>query len=107
MKKTRIVSLLIVMTCLIAVTGIAMAAQMPPATPETQLAKTGVTISVASGTVSTSKSMVMQVTDNDAGTQQPARSMGGRAQVINSYSEMGDFKNGATEYCIDFHRRHR
>ena len=89
------------MTCLIAVTGIAMAAQMPPATPETQLAKTGVTISVASGTVSTSESMVMQVTDNDAGINKPPLDES-ESQVINSYSEMGDFKNGATEFAKTF-----
>ena len=101
MKKTSYMGVLVVMACLIAFTGVAMAAQMPNATPETQGVKTSVAISVASGTVSTSESMVMQVATGEDGINKPPLDTGD-SQVINSYSEMGDFKNGATEYAKTF-----
>jgi hypothetical protein len=101
MKTTSYMGILVVMACLIAFTGFAMAAQMPNATPETQGVKTSVSISVASGTVSTSESMVMQVATGEDGINKPPLSEGD-SQVINSYSEMGDFKNGATEYAKTF-----
>jgi hypothetical protein len=101
MKTTGYIGVLVVMACLIAFTGCAMAAQLPKATPETQMVKTSVAISVASGSVSTSEAMVMQVAENEDGLNMPPLDPGEK-QIINSYSEMGDFKNGATEYKKDF-----
>ena len=101
MKTTSYMGVLVVMACLIAFTGFAMAAQMPNATPETQGIKTTVAISVASGTVSTSESMVMQVSTAEDGINNPPLEEG-ESQAITSYSEMGDFKNGATEYAKTF-----
>jgi hypothetical protein len=101
MKTTGYIGILVVMAALIAITGCAMAAQVPNATPETQGVKTTVAISVASGSVSTSESMVMQIANNNNGINSPPLDYGER-QAINGYTEMGDFKNGATEYAKTF-----
>jgi|GEM_PF-1548884 len=106
MKKSNVKTLgylrtLAIMVCLVALTGCAMAAQLPNATPETQGVKTSTAISVASGSVSTSRSMVMQTaeSENAVGTT-PLNS--GEKTAISGYTQMGDFKNGATEYSATF-----
>jgi hypothetical protein len=101
MKTTGYIGILVVMAALIAITGCAMAAQLPNATPETQLVKTTVAISVASGSVSTSEGMVMQVANDAGGVNTPPLAPSEK-QAISGYSEMGDFKNGAVEYSKTF-----
>jgi hypothetical protein len=101
MKTTGYIGILVVMAALIAITGCAMAAQLPNATPETQLVKTTVAISVASGSVSTSEGMVMQVAEDAGGVGTPPLTPGEKT-AISGYTEMGDFKNGATEYSKTF-----
>ena len=101
MKTTGYIGILVVMAALIAITGCAMAAQLPNATPETQLVKTSVAISVASGSVSTSTTSVMQVAEDAGGVGTPPL-LPSEKTAISGYTQMGDFKNGATEYSATF-----
>ena len=98
MKTTGYMGILVVMACLIAFTGCAMAAQLPKATPETQMVKTSVAISVASGSVAPQKPWLCRSQRIQTALTRHRSTMA-RSQIINSYSEMGDFKNGATEYA--------
>jgi len=101
MKTTGYIGILVVMAALIAITGCAMAAQLPNATPETQLVKTSVAISVASGSVSTSTTSVMQVAEDAGGVGTPPLAPTEKT-AISGYTQSGDFKNGATEYSATF-----
>jgi len=89
------------MVVLIAITGSAMAAVPPGATKETQGLKTTVGVSVASGAVASSETLVMQVANDAGGVGTPPLEFGQR-QAVNAYSEASDFKGGATEYAKTF-----
>jgi hypothetical protein len=99
MKAKFIVATLVVMALLV---GCVMAAEPPKATFETQGVKTTESISVLSGSVSTSETMVMTVAENDAGINAPPLEFGEK-QSTNVYTESTDAKNGVNiEYSKTF-----
>jgi hypothetical protein len=99
MKAKFIVATLVVMALLV---GCVMAAEPPKATFETQGVKTTESISVLSGSVSTSESMVMTVAENGDGINAPPLEFGEK-QSTNVYSESTDAKNGVNiEYSKTF-----
>jgi hypothetical protein len=89
----------VALLCAALFVGAAMAADPPTATFETQGIKTTDSISVLQGSVSTSKSMVMTVANNDNGINAPplenSETGAGERQATNVYTEATDAKNGA------------
>ena len=104
MKAGFICVALVMMALLI---GCAVAADPPTQTFETQGVKTTDSISVLKGSVSTSKTMVMTVANNDDGINAPPLEGSdddrGERQAVNVYTEATDAKNGLNiEYSETF-----
>jgi hypothetical protein len=97
--KVRYIAVALVVMALLA--GCAMAAQPPKATFETQGIKVTESISVMSGSVASSETMVMTVAENAAGINAPPldpvdeeTGTGAEKQSTNVYTEATDAKNG-------------
>jgi hypothetical protein len=97
--KVRYIAVALVVMALLA--GCAMAAQPPKATFETQGIKVTESISVMSGSVASSETMVMTVAENADGINSPPLApvdeeagTGAEKQSTNVYTEATDAKNG-------------
>jgi hypothetical protein len=97
--KVRYIAVALVVMALLA--GCAMAAQPPKATFETQGVKVTESISVLSGSVASSETMVMTVAENADGINSPPLApvdeeagTGAEKQSTNVYTEATDAKNG-------------
>jgi len=99
MKLTKVCMTLL---CIALFAGAVMAADPTSATFETQGVKTTGSISVLSGSVSTSTTMVMTVAENSDGVNSPPLG-DSEKQATNVYTESTDAKNGQNiEYSSTF-----
>jgi hypothetical protein len=101
-NEMKLTMMCVTLVCIALFVGAVLAADPPNATFETQGIKSTGSISVLSGSVSTSTTMVMTVAENSDGINSPPLE-GSEKQATNVYTESTDAKNGQNiEYSSIF-----